>query len=376
MAKRLWIAAGNSSRAAGTEVVSHRAAIRSLQLDRRSTAAALEIGRLKQHSYLATAGCAQRQFLCEERSAVSCSLFYAPRVPSLVSIDGRIRPTSQAQVSALDRGFLFGDSVYETLRTYDGAPFELAAHLARLRRSAQGLKLPIPVSDGEIGARLVRLLRASRLSEAILRVVVTRGPGKIDLDPAQGRRPTLLLYARPLLLLPAEAYSVGVAVALIPARRAEVGGSDPTLKTGNYLANLLALGEARSRPSSRPIQEALMVAADGTVTEGTSSNFFVVQGRTLVTPPLGVVLAGVTRARVIDLARAAGLTVIERSMKPAELHRADELFLTSTLREILPVIEAGDGEIVAAGKPGAITLRLLEDYRAGTQPAPKPADRR
>ncbi|MHB8416806.1 MAG: aminotransferase class IV [Myxococcales bacterium] len=277
---------------------------------------------------------------------------------TLVSLDGRLLPPSRAKISVFDRGFLYGDSIYEVLRTYGGRPFELPAHLRRLARSAALIGLELPLSSAALRRRIEAALRAARNREAYLRLIVTRGEGPIGLDPALAVRPHVLVIVRPLAPPPSELYRRGVEVRVVDVRRNLRQAIDPAAKTGNYLNNVLALREARARGG----YEALMLDAEGYVAEGSTSNVFAVFGREVRTPPLDGILAGVTRGLVLGLARRLGLRAKEQRLRPGDLRRASELFLTSTLRELVPIVRI-DGRRVGAGVPGPTALRLLEAFR-------------
>jgi len=278
---------------------------------------------------------------------------------TLVSIDNRLLSRRTARIDIFDRGFLYGDSIYEAVRTYAGMPFAWAEHLARLHRSAERVELAVPVTDDELGARLRRVLRAAANPESQVRLIVTRGGGPLSmsLDPRQALAGRVIYLVRPLRPLPEKLYADGVAVALVPLSPGE-SGVGPSAKTGSHLGQVLALGRATAQGA----HEALMVDARGNVTEGVSSNLFALLEGALVTPPLAMVLEGVTRGWVMALARKAGLRVEERSLTAAELARADELFLTSTLREILPVTIC-DGREVGNGRVGPVTVRLRALFR-------------
>ncbi len=281
---------------------------------------------------------------------------------TVVAIDGVVEPGETARISVLDRGFLYGDSVYEVVRTYRGRPFLLAEHLARLERSASLLGIPLPLAREAQGEEIERVLAAAQNAESYLRVIITRGNGPIGLDPALASSPTRVVIVTELKSLPAELYERGAAICLIPAGRSTASTIPQGAKSGNYLVNIMALGAARRRGA----HEAVMLDAAGLITEGASSNVFVVQGGALHTPPLHAgILEGITRRKVIELARGAGIEVHERALAPADLTGADEVFLTSTLREILPVTVI-DGAEVAGGRPGPVALKLRERYRALT----------
>src|SRR5512139_892268 len=227
--------------------------------------------------------------------------------PSIVNIDGALRLPGEARVSVFDRGFLYGDSVYEVVRTYRGRPFELQAHLRRLSHSAGRIGLRLPWDARRTEAELLRTLQAARgedppdpgaapwnAGERYARIVMTRGAGEIGLDPALAVDPKAIVIVQPLRAPPLSAYREGVAVRVVGVEHVSPQAVDPTAKTGNYLSHVLALGEARAR--------------DGFVTEGTTSNVFVVRGGAILTPPLGAgILEGVTRGIVIGLARELGM---------------------------------------------------------------------
>lgn len=287
----------------------------------------------------------------------------------MVNLDGAIVPAAQAAVSVFDRGFLSGDQVYEVVRTYGLAPFALAQHLARLRHSAGRIGLPLPWTPERLAAELLRTVEASRggdppdplaapwnRGERSVRLVVTRGAAEEARGWGVAPGPRVLLAATPLRGPPQAAYQDGVACILVHAR---VARSDPGAKTGGHLAEALATRDAAAAAA----HEALLLDAAGQVTEGASSNLFLVAGGGVATPPLAAgILPGVTRGLVLALAREAGLPVAERPLGPADLRDAEELFLTSTSREILPVTRL-DGAPVGPGTPGPVTARLHALFR-------------
>jgi branched-chain amino acid aminotransferase len=291
----------------------------------------------------------------------------------VVNLDGRLVPPEEAVVSVFDRGFLYGDSVYEVVRTYRRRPFELERHLARLRRSALRLALELPWDETRCRAEVSRTLEAAfdddgadpeaaawNVGERSIRIVMTRGSGELGLDPALAEDPRAIVMVTPLKGPPAASYRDGAACRIVGLRHDAPEAVDTTAKTGAHLANVLALGEARRGGA----HEALLLDRDGRVTEGASSNVFAVRGGRLETPPLAVgILEGVTRAIVIELARSAGIEVRERSLRPSDLGGAEELFITSTAREVLPVTLL-DGRPVGSGRVGAMTTRLHELFRA------------
>ena len=286
----------------------------------------------------------------------------------IVSIDGALSPPAEARVSVYDRGFLYGDSVFETLRTYGGEPFALAEHMARLQRSAESVAIAMPISPADFAMEIRKAVRAARNPESTVRAMLTRGSGPLGLDPALAGAPLRVILVEPLTPPPPALYRDGISV--ITLRTVRAADAAPGAKVGNYLASLLALKQARDVGA----HEALIVDAAGHVLEGTTSNLFLVRGRDLVTPPEGPgILAGITRAHVIEVAVENGHSVRFESLLPADLAAADEIFLTSSIRELMPVVRV-DARIVGDGRPGPITRALHEMFRTraglGAEPMP------
>src|SRR5205814_2129973 len=234
-----------------------------------------------------------------------------------VYIDGAVRLPEDAKISVFDRGFLYGDSVYETIGTVRGRLFALSDHLDRLERSAARLALRLP-PRAVIERAILETMAAAGNSESRVRVMVTRGGGKLDLDPASAGEPNLVVIAGPLGGPTPEMYDRGVAVAIVSVTRNLPGAIDPAIKSGNYLNNVLALSEARRRPG---VHEAILLSASGSVAEGATSNVFLVKDGEILTPALSVgILDGVTRGKVIELARGAGIGCREvEFMTPEQL---------------------------------------------------------
>jgi branched-chain amino acid aminotransferase len=281
---------------------------------------------------------------------------------TLVSLDGRIVPPEAAQVSVFDRGFLYGDSVFEVLRTYGGVLFGFDEHLARLGRSA-ALAL-IPFLELELlRSEILAVVQQTGNAETYVRVVVTRGTGKtLGLDPALARAPLRVVLATDVPVPPAWMYERGISVVTLRTQRISEGTSAVGSKLGNYLLSILATHEATQRGAD----EALILNAEGDVIEGTTSNVFLVKAGVLVTPPDEAgLLAGITRAKVFDVARSLGIHVELRTFAPTELLAADEVFITSSIRELVPVV-AVDGRPAGGGRPGPLTARLHAAYRALT----------
>jgi branched-chain amino acid aminotransferase len=279
-----------------------------------------------------------------------------------VYIDGQIHQPESAMVPALDRGFLFGDSVYETLAWLAGRLVFLDEHLARLERSARSIYLD-PPPRGRIEAAMRAAAEATGDAAARVRVIVTRGAGElVDIDPATATAPRLVVIAQPLQAPTQEVLDAGVAVEVVHHSRSVPGSVDPAVKSGNYLPSVLAIAEARRRNPTA--SEAILCAANGGVAEGATSNVFLVEAGVLCTPALEVgILEGVTRAKVLELAVGAGIATRESLFVPTDhLRAADEVFLTSAVRGILPVTTV-DGSRIGGGRPGPITRRLLSLYQ-------------
>jgi branched-chain amino acid aminotransferase len=275
---------------------------------------------------------------------------------SFINHDGRIQGLEEARVPATDHGFLFGDSIYETLRTYGRVPFLLDQHLERADNSARGLALEIPWDHAKMTGEVLRTLEAAGNEDSLVRIVVTRGVGPMDMLPRETGPPAVFIYVVPHPVYPEEYFTRGAPVVLVDARRKGTGGVDPTLKTGSRLSNVLALMEARNRGGF----EALLSNTAGHVTEGTSSNLFVVTGGRLVTAEVEAgLLPGITRNVVIELAAGLGIDLEERSLLPEEVRGAEEAFLTSTTKMVMPIRRVDEDDIPG---PGPVTGRLMEAF--------------
>jgi branched-chain amino acid aminotransferase len=275
------------------------------------------------------------------------------------SVNGEITPAEQARVSVLDNGFTFGDGVYETLRTYGARPFHLDRHLARLRRSARRLAIPLPDGDGGLTQDLDALLRKAANSESYIRIIVTRGTGDVSYRFERVKGPTVVMLVKPFEPFAESHYVEGVPVILSSVRRNHPRALDPAIKSCNLLNNILAVQEAQAKGALEPI----LLNDIGEVAEGASSNVFLVKDGTLMTPPLDAgLLPGVTRQIVLELAGGLPIPAREELIAVKDLLAADEVFLTSTVREVLPIATI-DGAAVGAGRPGPVTLRLLHAFR-------------
>jgi len=279
----------------------------------------------------------------------------------MVNVDGRLSGEREAVVSVFDHGFLFGEGVYEVMRTYHHRPFLFEPHMRRLRASAERIALPIATTDAEIGARIAATIEAAQLpGEAYIRLLVTRGVGEIGYDPSLCPAPTIVVIVKPHVELPAAVYAEGVKIALVSVVRNHPSSVNPIIKSNNLLNNALASQEAQRRGAA----EALMKNHRGEICECAMSNIFLVTKGVLRTPPVDAgILAGVTRAFVMDLAGKAGIPTREDVLREEDLASADEAFFTSTTREIVPVSRVDD-LVIGGGKPGPITTQLRGLFRA------------
>jgi D-amino acid aminotransferase len=276
----------------------------------------------------------------------------------LVWLNGRIVDARSARISALDRGLLHGDGVYDTWRTYGGRPFALAAHLRRLAGAARRLRLPAPGQPGVWDARTRLLLRRNALADGALRLTITRGDAGTAPAPSGRAQPTFLLTVRPLPPTLARLQARGVGVVLLPFGR-DAGPDWGEVKLVGHASAVLGKMVALRRRAF----DGLYVTRDGLVTEATTSNVFAVERGTLVTPPAdGTILRGVTRDLVLRLADRAGVRTREAPLPADHVRRADELFLTASTIEIVPV-HAVDARRIGDGRPGAITRALQAAYR-------------
>jgi branched-chain amino acid aminotransferase len=280
---------------------------------------------------------------------------------AVVYVNGVIRSGADATVPVFDHGFLYGEGVYETLRTYGGQPFLFERHAVRLRQSAALMALEVPVSDAELLGRVRATMAAHpALDEAYIRILLTRGVGDLSYSLSACPTPTLVIIVKPLGGQPARTFSDGIRVSLVSVRRNHPQALNPMIKSNNLLNNALAMQEALSRGA----EEALMQNQAGELAECSQSNVFLVRGGALLTPPLSAgLLPGITRAFVMELASELGVPCREARLTPADLATADEAFITGTTREVTPIV-AVDDQRIGTGKPGPIALRLLAAFRA------------
>jgi len=278
----------------------------------------------------------------------------------LVWIDGKFYPKGEAKISVYDHGLLYGDGVFEGIRAYDGVVFKLKEHIDRLYRSAQVIMLNIPLSKEEMIEAVLETLRKNNLKDAYIRLVVTRGVGDLGLDPRKCPKPTIIIIAEPAIRLVGgeEAKEKGITTLISWVRRDSVDATSHEVKSLNYLNSILAKLEA----NNAGVDEAIMLSSQGFVSEGVGENIFIVKDGKIITPPVSAgILPGITRKRVMELAKELGLEVIERDITPSELLTADEVFLTGTAAEILPVREINK-RVIGEGIPGPITKALIQKF--------------
>jgi branched-chain amino acid aminotransferase len=277
----------------------------------------------------------------------------------IANVSGRISPAGEARIPVLDRSFLFGDGVYESLRTHRGRPLFLQRHLQRLEASAGLLQITLPVDRMALTREVERTLEATATPESLLRIIVSRGQGWLPRDPRLCTPALLVILAAPFEPIPEEVFHKGRSAVVVQVRRNPVSSLDPAIKSNNLLNNLLASMEALDRQ----VPEALLLNTQGDLAEAANANVFAVLEGTLQTPALECgILAGITREVVLELARAAGMPCRETRIPGDRLAGAEELFLTSTTREVLPLVEL-DGKAVGDGRPGPWARRLLRIYR-------------
>jgi branched-chain amino acid aminotransferase len=269
-------------------------------------------------------------------------------------------PKDEAKVSVFDHGLMYGDGIFETLRSYNGTVFRIDSHIDRLFGSAEMIRLAIPKGKNELKEIIYQSLKINRLKEAYIRISITRGEGEIGLDPDLCKEPTIIVISKPFTPYQEEIYRKGVRIIISAVRRMPPEALDPAIKSLNFLNNILARISAKDKKAF----DALMLNARGYVTETTTANIFMVKKGLLITPPLSSgILRGITRSAIILISRAIGTDLLEQDILPSDLYKADETFLTNTSLEIMPVVEV-DGNLIRDGRPGEITRRLLEEYRS------------
>ncbi len=281
---------------------------------------------------------------------------------TLVYINGEFVPAEKAAVSVFDHGFLYGDGVFEGIRAYDGRVFRLEDHVKRLYDSAQAIMLCVPMTKEEMAEAILETLRKNNLRDAYIRPIVSRGFGDMGLDPNKCKLATVVIMATEWGAMYGDLYEVGLTAVSVAVRRNTPDSLPPNIKSLNYLNNIMAKIEANIKGGN----EAIILDAQGKLSEGSGDNIFVVKDGQIYTPHTLNNLKGITRDAVIELARASGGEVIESDMGLFDLYTADEVFVTGTAAEVAPVTMV-DGRKVGTGKPGPITKELMAAFKKLTQ---------
>jgi branched-chain amino acid aminotransferase len=281
-----------------------------------------------------------------------------------VYVNGRISSADQAVVPVYDHGFVYGEGVYETLRTYHRVPFLYDRHMKRLRQSAERLLLDVPFDDATLAQWIDQTVAAAgELNEAYIRILLTRGVGDLNYDPKSTPTPTVVIIVKPFEPPAARVFTGGIRISLVDMLRNHPKSVNPVIKSNNLLNNALAM-QAAYRAGA---EEALMCNYRGELTECSQANFFMVRGGAALTPKSAAgLLEGVTRAFIFELGRELGIDVREEALVPKDLESADEMFITSTTRELSPVVKVDD-RVVGSGTPGPVTKTLLALYQHKAQ---------
>ncbi|HUT03101.1 MAG TPA: branched-chain-amino-acid transaminase [bacterium] len=270
---------------------------------------------------------------------------------------------AKAVTSIYDHGFLYGDGIFEGIRVYNGLIFMFPEHMKRLYDSAKSIALKIPMPREELSRITIETVRRTGYKDAYIRLVVSRGEGDLGLDPRKCPKPSIYIIADSIQLYPAEKYKVGLKVITCSTRRNSPDVICPQIKSLNYLNNILAKIEVNRAGAD----EGIMLNPNGYVCEATADNIFVVKNGVMFTPPPYVgVLLGITRQCVLDIAKKLNIEVIERNIVMHDVYTADEVFLTGSAAELIPVVNADD-RIIDDGKPGPIFKNLLAEFREMTK---------
>jgi branched-chain amino acid aminotransferase len=277
----------------------------------------------------------------------------------LVYVNGKFLPQSEAKVSVFDHGLLYGDGVFEGIRAYNGRVFKLDRHLDRLFHSAKAIDLKIPLPKEELAKIILDTCRRNEIKEGYIRPIITRGPGDLGLDPRKCKTgPSIIVIAQPSINLLGKVYDRGLKVVTSSYRRVPPQSLSPSIKSLNYLNNILAKIEANQYGAD----EALLLDIHGYVSEASAENIFIVRNHTIVTPFTSTNLPGVTREAVLELAPGLGLETKEQFFTLYDVWAADEAFITGSAAEVAPVVEV-DGRSIGDGKPGPTTKNIMKAFR-------------
>jgi len=276
-----------------------------------------------------------------------------------IYLDGKLVDEADAKVSVFDHGLLYGDGVFEGIRLYSGNIFRLEEHLERLEYSAKTILLPIPLNRAELSRATCETCRVNGLTDAYIRLVVTRGVGDLGLAPWLCPKPSLFIIASKISLYPQEHYDNGLSIVTVPTRRIGPAALPATVKSLNYLNNIMAKIEAKQFGAL----EAIMLNEQGYVAECTADNVFIVHKGEIFTPAASHgALKGITRSAIIDIARDLKIPLRENDMTRYDIWCADECFLSGTGAEVIPVVKL-DGRVIGSGRPGPVTQRVLAEFR-------------
>ena len=285
-----------------------------------------------------------------------------------IYVDGKYCDEKNAKISVFDHGLLYGDGIFEGIRAYNGRVFQLKEHIDRLFCSAKAILLDIPMSHGEMMKAVVETCRQNGIRDGYIRLLVTRGIGTLGLNPHRCKDPSIIIIADKIQLYAPELYEKGMEIITAPTTRNLHSALNPAIKSLNYLNNILAKMEA----NLAGCEEAVMLNAEGFVSECTGDNIFIVKAGRVLTPPLSAgALHGITRGVVMDLAREEGVSVAEPNLTRYDLFNADECFLTGTGAELIPIVKI-DGRVIGTGRPGPLTGKLVDKYRALTKISGEP----
>jgi branched-chain amino acid aminotransferase len=285
-----------------------------------------------------------------------------------IYVDGKYCDERNAKISVFDHGLLYGDGIFEGIRAYNGRVFKLEEHIDRLFYSAKAILLNIPLSHDEMMRAVVETCRRNKVRDGYIRLLVTRGVGTLGLNPNRCKNPSVIIIAGKIQLYPPEYYEKGLEIVTVPTVRNLHSALNPAIKSLNYLNNILAKIEA----NQSGCEEAIMLNAEGFVSECTGDNVFIIKEGRLFTPPLSAgALYGITRRVVMEIGEESGMAVAETNLTRYDLFNADECFLTGTGAEIVPVVKI-DGRVIGDGKPGTLTQKLVTQYRALTKMSGEP----
>ena len=281
----------------------------------------------------------------------------------LIYLNGKLVKKEDAKVSVFDHGLLYGDGVFEGIRSYNGLVFKLKEHIDRLYASAHGISLKISLTKVDMQKAVISTLKANKLKDAYIRLVVSRGEGDLGLDPRNCPKPTIFIITDKIALYPPEFYKKGLSIVTVPTRRNIPEALNPQIKSLNYLNNILGKIEA----INAGVAEAIMLDQHGFVAECTGDNIFMIKDQMLLTPPVHTgILSGITRSAVLGLAPKLGLKPQETTLTRFDLFTADEMFLTGTAAEIVPVAKMDDRSI-GNGKVGPFTIKLIGEFKKLTK---------